>query len=414
MSLPRVYLDWNATTPVLPEAIAAVTEALTLTGNPSSIHAEGRAARALMEAARQDIARLVAAEAEDVVFTSGATEGINAVLACGLCAACGAAGAGAGPAGQEQAGQEQAGQEQAGQEQARQEQARQEQAGRVLAGATEHAAVFAAAPEAEVIPVDAHGVIDRDALAQMLAAGPPALVAVQLANNETGVIQPIAAIARLVHAAGGALMVDAVQAPGKMAVDIAALGADVLVITAHKFGGPKGVGALVFASGGTRLERALIRGGGQERGQRQGTENLAGIAGFAAAARAARAVDFSAMRALRDGFEAGLRRLSPGVFIAGEAVERLPNTAYFALPGLEAARIVIIADLDGIALSSGSACSSGKVAASRVIAAMGQGGRAPKGGLRVSFGPRSTAAELDACLSALARQLAREHPAQTR
>ncbi|MCA0407207.1 MAG: cysteine desulfurase [Proteobacteria bacterium] len=378
MSAPRAYLDWNATTPVLPAAIAAVSEALALTGNPSSIHAEGRAARALMEAARKDIARLVQASPENVFFTSGATEGINSILTLGLCATCGLDRA---------------------------------QTTRVLASATEHSAIFAAAPEAGVIPVDSNGILDLAALEAMLAEGGPALVAVQLANNETGVIQPIAEAARLVHAAGGALMVDAVQAPGKMAVDIGALGADVLIITAHKFGGPKGIGAMVFANGETRLERAFIRGGGQERGQRQGTENLSGIAGFAAAARAAAEVDFEAMRILRNGFEAGLRQLSNGVFIAGEAAPRLPNTSFFALPGLEAGKVVIASDLDGVAVSSGSACSSGKVGASKVLTAMGQGERAPKGAVRVSLGPRTTQGELDACLSTLSRQLARNNKA---
>lgn len=378
MSASRAYLDWNATTPVLPEAIAAVSEALALTGNPSSIHAEGRAARALMEAARKDIARLVQASAENVFFTSGATEGINSILTLGLCATCGHDRA---------------------------------QTTRVLASATEHSAIFAAAPEAAVIPVDCNGILDLGMLEAMLAEGGPALVAVQLANNETGVIQPIADVARLVHAAGGALMVDAVQAPGKMTVDLPALGADVLIITAHKVGGPKGIGAMVFANGETRLERAFIRGGGQERGQRQGTENLSGIAGFATAARAAAEVDFEAMRSLRNGFEARLRQLSNSVFIVGEAAPRLPNTSFFALPGLEAGKVVIASDLDGVAVSSGSACSSGKVGASKVLTAMGQGERAPQGAVRVSIGPRTTQGELDACLSTLSRQLARSNKA---
>lgn len=378
MSASRAYLDWNATTPVLPAAAAAVAEALALTGNPSSIHAEGRAARALLESARKDVARLVGADHENVVFTSGATEGINAVLTQGLCATCGTTRAAT---------------------------------TRILALATEHSAIFAAAQEAEVIPVDGNGVIDLGALDAMLS-GEPALVAVQLANNESGVIQPVAEVARRVHAAGGALMVDGVQAPGKLAVDLPALGADVLIITAHKFGGPKGVGALVFANGATRLERALLRGGGQERGQRQGTENLPGIAGFAAAARAAANVDFVAMRTLRDRFEGALRQLSNAVFIAGEGVDRLPNTSFFALPGLEAGKVVISADLSGVALSSGSACSSGKVGKSRVIAAMGQEARAPQGACRVSLGPTTTWGELEACLSTLSRQLAQHMQAQ--
>lgn len=375
----RAYLDWNATTPVCAGVRQAVVEALVLTGNPSSIHAEGRAARALLESARKDVARLVGGVAENVVFTSGATEGINAVLRAGLCATCGTTRA---------------------------------VLSRVLISATEHSAVAAAAPQAEVVPVKADGVLDLDALGALLAAGGPALVAVHLANNESGVIQPIAEIARQVHAAGGALLVDGVQGPGKMPVDIAALGADALIITAHKFGGPKGVGALVFAHGTTRLEAALIAGGGQERGQRGGTENLSGIAGMAAAARLAQGRDHTALRVLRDRFEAALRGLAPDVFILGEGAERLPNTSFFALPGIEASKAVIASDLDGVALSSGSACSSGKVKASKVIAAMGADTRAPTGALRVSLGPETTWGELQACLSTLERQMARVTQAQ--
>jgi cysteine desulfurase len=370
----RAYLDWNATTPVLPEVMVAVREALALTGNPSSIHAEGRAARALMEGARKDIARLLNADHDNVFFTSGATEGINAVLSMGLCATCGARG---------------------------------RETSRILACATEHAAIFAAAPAAEVIPVDGNGVLDLAALSAMLATGAAALVAVQIANNETGVVQPIRDIADLVHAHGGALLVDAVQGPGKMPVDIVALGADVLIITAHKFGGPKGIGALVFANGETRLSRPLLSGGGQERGQRQGTENLSGIAGFAAAARKAGDVDFAALLALRDRFEAALKQLCADVFVAGEGTARLPNTSFFALPGLEASKGVIASDLDGVALSSGSACSSGKVKASKVLTAMGAQTRAPNGALRVSLGPTTTWDELEACLFTLSRQMAR-------
>lgn len=370
----RAYLDWNATTPVNAEVRAAVVEALALTGNPSSIHAEGRAARALLEGARKDVARLVNADAENVVFTSGASEGINAVLRMGLCATCGTT---------------------------------REAHSRVLISASEHSAVFAAAPQAEVIPVDTHGVLDMKALEALLASGGPALVAVHLANNESGVIQPIAEVAARVHAAGGALLVDAVQGPGKMPVDLKALGADVLVLTAHKFGGPKGVGALVFANGTTRLEAALIVGGGQERGQRGGTENLSGIAGLGAAARLAQTNDLAALRILRDRFETGLRAMAQDVLIVGQGAERLPNTSFFALPGLDAGKAVIASDLNGIALSSGSACSSGKVKASKVIAAMGLEAHAPSGALRVSIGPTTTWGELDACLSTLARQMAR-------
>jgi cysteine desulfurase len=377
----RAYLDWNATAPVHPAAKAAVVAAIELVGNPSSIHGEGRAARAVLESARAEVAALVGATAENVVFTSGATEAANALFRAGLSGCCGKDIAGA---------------------------------LRPMVSATEHAAVIAAAgPDAAVIPVDAHGIVDRDALKAMLTAGSPALVAVQLANNETGVIQPITEIAAAVHAAGGALIVDAVQAPDKMAVDIAAFDADALILSGHKFGAPKGIGAVVFRDSRTRLTRAFIAGGGQERGQRGGTENIPGIVGMGAAARAIveNAGAAPHIKALRDEFESHLNQIARDVRILGKDVPRLANTTCFAIPGLEAAKALIAFDLDGVAVSSGSACSSGKVKASHVLKAMGQPAWVQAGAIRVSIGPTTTWDELQRCLSSLERQLARRSKA---
>lgn len=378
MSGPRAYLDWNATAPMLLVARGAVVATLDRYGNPSSVHAEGRAARAVVEQARGEVAALVGADTECVVFSSGATEAANALFVSGLSGCCGT-----------DVGD----------------------AMRPVVLASEHVAVIAAAgPDAAVLPVDNGGMIDFDALEKELAAGGPALVAVQLANNETGVIQPIRAIADKVHAAGGALVVDAVQGPGRVPVDIKALGADALFLSAHKFGGPKGVGAIVFADSRTRLARPFIAGGGQERGQRGGTENIPGIAGMGAAAKAARALDEAAekMNRLRDDFENRLNRLAPDVRILGKGAPRLPNTSLFAIPGLKAEQALIAFDLDGIAVSSGSACSSGKVKASHVLAAMGEHDFVRAGAIRVSIGPTTEWNELERCLSSLQRQMARQ------
>lgn len=377
MAQSRVYLDWNATTPLHPAARDAVIEALDTLGNPSSIHAEGRAARAILERARGDVAALVGGETENVVFTSGATEAVNALFSVGISGCCGVSYAGG---------------------------------MRPLVLATEHSASFAAAGEAaERIPVLANGLVDMAALKTMLAAGGPALVAVQLANNESGVIQPIAGIAEAVHAAGGALICDAVQAVGKLTIDLAALGVDALIVTAHKFGGPKGVGAIVFRDSRTRLAQGFIRGGGQERGQRGGTENLPGIAGMGAAARAmmAEGETLERIRALRDAFEARLKALAPEVYIAGEGAPRLVNTSFFAVPDLPSNRAMIAFDLDGVAVSSGSACSSGKVKESHVLKAMQAPDFAKTGAIRVSLGRTSTMEDVEACLAALAKQLSR-------
>lgn len=364
MQQPRLYLDHNATSPLRPVAAAAMVAALRLSGNASSIHAEGRAARAVIEEAREKLAALVGAKAKNVVFTSGGTEA--ACLA--LTPALGRAGV-APP-------------------------------GRLLLGASEHACVLNGhrfdKAAASVIGVQPDGVIDLAALDAALAQGGPALVALQGANNETGVIQPVAEAAALVHAAGGLLVCDAVQLAGRMPCTINALGADVLIVSAHKFGGPKGTGALVFASDCLQLASPLLRGGGQERGLRAGTENIAAIAGFgAAAAEAAAGLSGEAERlaGLRAVIEADIDRAVPGACFLCHNALRLPNTVAFSVPGVSAETLLIALDLAGVAVSSGSACSSGKVATSHVLTAMGVAPELARGAVRVSLGWSTTAEE---------------------
>jgi cysteine desulfurase len=315
--------------------MSAMMSALGQAANPSSVHAAGRRARAVVEDARAAVAALVGAAAPDVIFTSGGTEA-NALALSSATA----------------------------------------WASRLIIGATEHEAVAANAAAmglpVEIWPVDAHGVADLDWLQVRLAdlsAGERPFVALMLANNETGVIQPVAAAAALVHGVQGWLHVDAVQAAGKIAIDMTALGADSLALSAHKLGGPQGVGALVHAERAPL--RPWLRGGGQERGLRAGTENVAGIAGFGAAARAAlRDIQKSqAQAAWRDG--AAERLAAAGAIVVGEAVDRLPNTLCIAAPGFSAQLQVMGLDLEGVMVSAGAACSSGRVKPSGVLTAMG-------------------------------------------
>ena len=355
----RSYLDHNATSPVRPEVAAAVARGLSLPGNPSSIHAEGRAARHALQAARAQLAALVGAAPERVVFTSGGTEAANAVLSGALrrrgCLA---------PT-------------------------------RLMVSATEHACVAVGHrfPDAavEILPVDGNGTLRLDGLAARLDAcrAEAVLVSVHAANNETGVVQPLAEIVRLARAHGRAMVhSDAVQAVGKIPLDFDALGLDALTLSGHKFAAPKGVGALVLAEG-VSLETAFLRGGGQEARLRCGTENLSGIVGMGEAAEIARAaLDHEAERltSLRDTLEARVRALAPDAVVFGEGAERLPNTLSFSVPGLEAATALIALDLAGVAVSSGSACASGKVARSPVLAAMGVSPALAAGALRVSLG----------------------------
>jgi cysteine desulfurase len=358
--MTRTYLDYNATAPLRPEARAAVLAALDI-GNPSSVHEEGRKARALVEAARADVAALVGAPAETVIFTSGGTEACN--LALGLRQA---------PAGEIK---------------------------RLLVSAIEHSAVLAAAQETglavETLPVTPDGLLDMSGLDAALQDETPALVCVMLANNETGIIQPIAEIAAKVKAHGSLLFCDGVQAAGKVPINIFALGVDALSLSGHKLGAPMGIGTLVTRPA-VVVPPQLI-GGGQELGRRAGSENISGIAGFAAAAKAALRDldDFAALADMRDAMEAALMKGQPDVHIFGIAAPRLANTSCFALAGLSSETLVMALDLAGVSVSAGSACSSGKVSRSHVLAAMQVGTHISKGTLRVSFGWNSQAGDVE-------------------
>jgi cysteine desulfurase len=375
------YLDYNATSPLRPEARAAMDCALAAGGNPSSVHAAGRAARARVEAARAQVAALVNASSEDVIFTSGGTEA-NALALFG--AVQGAAEAG-------------------------------ERLTRLFVSAIEHDSVVANAEAAservaglrvETVPVTADGAVDLEAFRVQLREGKGrALVAVMAANNETGVLQPLADVVRLAKEAGALVLVDAVQQAGKNTIDFAGLGADYLSLSAHKLGGPQGVGALI-AREGAPLARQ-IAGGGQERGHRAGTENVPGIAGFGAAAVAARKDDPAKPKVLRDRFERELARVAPGAIVFGAKAERLGNTSNFALPGVNAETALMALDLDGVMVSSGAACSSGKVKSSRVLAAMGVADETAQRALRASFGWASSEADVDAAILSISNLLAR-------
>jgi cysteine desulfurase len=365
----RVYLDWNATTPLRREARAAMSAAWDVSGNPSSVHAEGRTARRLVEDARHAIASAVGALPRNVVFTSGGTEANALALAPGLRR-------GSGPPVE-----------------------------RLVVSAIEHSSVLAGgrfhAGEISRIGVNRSGIADLDRLRGVLQSGPPALVSVMSANNETGALQPVAEVAAIAHEAGSLLHVDAIQALGKIPFDINRMGADIVTFSAHKIGGPKGVGALVLAEGLTGLE-PLLRGGGQEKGRRAGTEDVAGIAGFGAAVRAAMGAlegDSANLERLRDRLESGLRQ-RPGMIVFSGDVARLPNTTLFTVPGLNAETAVIGFDLEGIAVSSGSACSSGKVQPSHVLEAMGYGPDLAQGAVRLSLGWSTTPQDIDRCLEA--------------
>lgn len=368
------YLDHNATSPLRDDSRAAVEHALSLGGNPSSVHAKGRAARTVIERARDQVAALAGAQARDVIFTSGGTEA-NALALWG--AVQGAAEAGA-------------------------------RITRLFVSAIEHASVLAnAAAIAErmpairiaTVPVTGDGIVDLSALRILLREGKGrALVAVMAANNETGVVQPLADVSSLLEDHEGYLFVDAVQAAGKIAFDFTA---DYLSLSAHKLGGPQGIGALIVREGAPLSPTIL--GGGQERGQRAGTENVSGIAGFGAAA----GISVTLSAELRDRFEAELKRVVPQVVIFGAGAKRLPNTSNFALPGIAAETAVMALDLDGVMVSSGSACSSGKVSPSHVLRAMGVSEALAASALRVSFGWNSTAVDVDAALTSISDLLSR-------
>jgi cysteine desulfurase len=372
----RIYLDWNATSPLRPEARAAMAAAMDCVGNPSSVHGEGRAARQIVERAREQVAALVGAEPKLVTFTSGGTEASNLALTPMI-----------------QTGDQKAPRD------------------RLLVSVIEHPAVRAGgqfdASVVEEIPVTAAGAVDRSALTSRLAAltaqGQRVLVSVMLVNNETGIVQPIREVAQIAHEAGALLHVDAVQGAGKIVIDINDLDADLLAVSAHKFGGPKGAGALVRRAETLHFTKPLIRGGGHERGLRGGTENVVGIAGLGAAAEAARRelqAETARITALRERLEAGLKAATPGAVIVGAEADRVPNTTLIAVPGLKADTAVIAFDLAGIALSAGAACSSGKVQGSQVLAAMGLPDDLARGGLRISLGWTTTEAEIDRFIAA--------------
>ncbi|ASW06724.1 cysteine desulfurase family protein [Rhizobium sp. 11515TR] len=380
MAATRLYLDWNATAPLHPAAREAMLRAMDIQGNPNSVHGEGRAARAAVEAARRQVAALTGAEAAHVVFTSGATEAANMVLTPEF------------------------------------------RMGRtplvvshLYISAVEHPAVREGGrfvrDNVSEIPVTSDGTVDLAALEAMLAAHDKAIglpmVAIMLANNETGILQPVGEAAKLVQAAGGLFVVDAVQVAGRVPLDINAIGADFLIISSHKIGGPKGAGALV-SRGEVLMPKPLIHGGGQEKGHRSGTENTLAIIGFGAAAEAA-AADFevrnAAIGSLRDRLEAGMELAAPDVIIHGRGGARVPNTSFFTLPGLKSETGQIAFDLEGVAISAGSACSSGKVGESHVLVAMGCD---PKlGALRISLGPTTTEADIERAIATFSRIAAR-------
>jgi cysteine desulfurase len=370
----RVYLDWNGSAPVRSEARAAACAAFDLTGNPSSVHHEGRAARHAVEQARDAVAALVNADPRNVIFTSGGTEA-NALALSPLV----------------------------------QDGGDKRPVTRLLVSAIEHPSVLAggrfASEMVERVGVTPDGVVDLIALEQRLSglAGNKErpMVSLMAANNETGVIQPVRAAADIVHRHGGLLHVDAVQAAGRIALDILALGADLMTLSAHKIGGVKGAGALIRRDENIHLE-ALIRGGGQERGGRAGTENAPAIAAFgsAAATTAANlAAEVAHMAMLRERLESGIRTVTPEAVIFGSRVDRLANTTLVAMPGGKAETLVIAFDLAGVAVSSGSACSSGKVAPSHVLAAMGAAKELARGPVRISTGSTSAEADVDRFLN---------------
>ena len=345
----RIFLDHNATSALRPAARAAILAALDEPGNASSVHAEGRAARQILQQARRQVAVLVGAEPGWVSFTSGATEANNWVL--------------------------------------------QQHAGPVLVSAIEHPSVLAV-PGVEIIPVLPDGTIDLAALEQRLANTENALVSLMLVNNETGIVQPVAEAARLAHRYGALLHTDAVQAAGRLPLSIKQLGADYLTISAHKLGGPQGVGALVVACDAPL--QPVQHGGRQENRRRGGTENVAGIAGFGAAAEAAQAelAQYARLSIWREMLEIQLQAIAPAMVIFGREQSRVANTTLFALPGLLAETQLIALDMAGIAVSSGAACSSGKVEPSSVLTAMGIEAGLAKSAIRVSLGWNTTEDEV--------------------
>jgi len=374
-----IYLDYNATAPVKPQVSKAIAEALAMTGNPSSVHQFGRAARDAVEEARDQVAKMIGASAAEIVFTAGGTEANNTALA------------GAGRK-------------------------------RLIVSEIEHPSILRAAEslasdrsgssgnsgsdgggeyELIMLPVDSEGIVSIETLDQALGANADdALVSIMLANNETGVIQPVAELAALARARGALVHCDAVQAPGRIAFDVSTLGVDMLSLSAHKFGGSKGVGAL-YLRAGVDLQ-ALVIGGGQERGHRAGTENVVGIVGFGVAAHLA-GEDLQRaphLATLRDTLEQRLREIDPTVRVFGGGAERLPNTSCLSMPGVQSEMQVMGLDLAGVAISAGSACSSGKVEPSHVLRALGAPDAETGCAIRISLGWASGEADVEKLVSA--------------
>lgn len=348
----KVYLDNNATAPIRPEVIDVMSKTMREVGNASSIHNFGRMARRSIESARTQIGALAGVEAEQVIFTSGATEANNMIL-------------------NSYAGSN------------------------IMISAIEHPSVMMAAPDAHIIPVSKDGVLDMKIYEKMLDQHAPGLVSVMMVNNETGVIQPVKDIADMAREYGADTHSDAVQAAGRIKIDFSALGIDYMSLSAHKFGGPHGIGALIYRKG--KLPKAFLKGGGQERRVRAGTENIAGIAGFAEAARLAREnmEAFQKLGALRDKLENGIQEISPAATIYSQNAKRVANTSCFGLPGIPAETLLMNLDLGGIAVSSGSACSSGVVKSSPVIRAMGASDKQAASTIRISLSWQSTQEDID-------------------
>ncbi len=356
-----IYFDYNATAPVLPEVANAVLKCLSSFGNPSSIHRRGREARALVETARDSVAELIGANARDVVFTSGGTEAnglaLQGLLDSGRCKS-------------------------------------------IMASAVEHPSVLAHVAVDQRIPVDANGQIKLDALEEALQrCSSPVLISTMYANNETGVVQPISAVVDLARKYDALTHCDAVQAPGKAQLDVSDLGVDLVTLSAHKFGGMKGVGALILNN--NLPISAEILGGGQERGRRAGTENVLGIVGFGIAAKfyADARNEIERVKNLRDRLESEIRQKFPEAIIVGSDVERLCNTSCVLVPGIPSEHQLMKLDLENIAVSAGSACSSGKVAPSHVLLAMNISNEDAKCAIRVSLGRNNTDADVDRFLN---------------
>lgn len=363
MSKVRTYLDWNASAQIYPEVVDVMTDALQAGGNASSVHAEGRQAHNRIEMARDQVAALVNAGARDVIFTSGGSEA-NALALSGLAA--------------------------------------NGTVSRFLVSGTEHPSLLASAEvegtQCTLIAVDGNGVIDLEdleiELTKAKAQNQNVLVSIMWANNETGVLQPIERTVKLAHSKGALVHCDAVQAAGKVPMDFNNSGVDLLSLSAHKIGGPQGVGALIVRPG---LALApMVKGGGQELSRRAGTENLSGIVGFGRAAQICKAADSGdRILQLKIDLENKIKALRGDITIFSESCKRLPNTSCIALAGIPAETLLISLDLAGIAVSSGSACSSGKVAKSHVLAAMGIDEALARAAIRISLGWATTQADID-------------------